>query len=80
MSEALRGEILALLSEAAGRAVSGDDATPLFEAGLGLDSIALLEIVVALEERFGLRVRPEEGAAAFATIGALTAFVAARRA
>jgi acyl carrier protein len=80
MSGSLRVEILALLSQAAGRAVTGDDATPIFQGGLALDSIALLEIVVGLEERFGLRLRPEDGAQAFATIGTLTAFVAARRA
>ncbi|MFA5631137.1 MAG: phosphopantetheine-binding protein [Porticoccaceae bacterium] len=36
-----------------------DDATPLFNDGLGLDSIDALEIGVALQKRYGIRLDPE---------------------
>lgn len=39
----------------------GDD-DPLFEGGLGLDSIDALEIVVMLESEFGLKVKNESSA------------------
>jgi acyl carrier protein len=39
----------------------GDD-DPLFQGGLGLDSIDALEIVVMLESEFGVKVRNESSA------------------
>lgn len=39
----------------------GDD-EPLFEGGLGLDSIDALEIVVMLETEFGLKLKNESSA------------------
>ena len=39
----------------------GDD-EPLFEGGLGLDSIDALEIVVMLESEFGIKVKNESSA------------------
>jgi acyl carrier protein len=39
----------------------GDD-DPLFEGGLGLDSIDALEIVVMLESEFGLKIKNESAA------------------
>ena len=55
-----------------------DDAAPLFGDGLGLDSLDALQLAVALEERFGVRVDDEsQGKAAFASINALAAFVEA---
>lgn len=39
----------------------GDD-DPLFEGGLGLDSIDALEIVVMLESEFGVKVKNEASA------------------
>jgi len=38
------------------------DAEPLFEGGLGLDSIDALEIVVMLESEFGIKVKNEASA------------------
>ena len=55
------------------------DETRLFDGGLDLDSIAIMELVVALDERFGVRAVAEDvGPANFATFGRLCAFVAAR--
>ena len=55
-----------------------DDA-PLFGTGLGLDSVDALELVVALEKEFGIRIENHEvGKEAFASVGALAAFVDGR--
>ncbi len=70
--------VRALLEAAAGRALGElDDATPLAE-GLGFDSLAFLELTVALEERFAVVVRSQEVAAGFRTVGSLRALLAAR--
>jgi acyl carrier protein len=54
-----------------------DDATPLHEGGLGVDSVGLLEIVVALEERFGVVVGAGDlHDGNFGTLARLVAFVA----
>jgi acyl carrier protein len=52
-----------------------DDA-PLFGEGLGLDSIDALELVLGLEQEFGIKVQDEEvGVKAFASVNALVDFV-----
>jgi acyl carrier protein len=58
----------------------GDD-DPLFEGGLGLDSIDALEIVVMLESEFGLKIKNETSAREhFRSIASLAEFVAERTA
>ena len=53
-----------------------DEDAPLFGEGLGLDSIDALELVVGLEQEFGVQVPDEAvGKEAFASINALAAFV-----
>lgn len=53
-----------------------EDDQPLFGEGLGLDSIDALELVLGLEQEFGVKVEDEEvGVKAFASIDALVAFV-----
>jgi acyl carrier protein len=62
------------------RAESIDATTPLFGALPELDSLAVLELIVELERRFGITVSDEDVTAdAFATIATLTDFVAERR-
>jgi acyl carrier protein len=52
------------------------DSEPIFVEGLGLDSIDALELVVLVEERFGVSIPDEEvGKLAFASIDALADFV-----
>ncbi len=52
---------------------------PLVEAGL--DSVAMLELVTALESRFGIRFAPEDmDAANFGTLDAIAALLARRTA
>jgi len=57
-----------------------DDA-PLFGDGLGLDSIDALELVLGLEQEFGIKVQDEEvGVKAFASVTALCDFIEQKRA
>lgn len=57
----------------------GDDA-PLFGAGLGLDSIDALELVVMLEKHYGIVIKDiEEGRPAFHSVRALATFIEAKR-
>jgi acyl carrier protein len=52
------------------------DSEPIFVEGLGLDSIDALELVVLVEERFGVSIPDEEvGKLAFTSIDALADFV-----
>ena len=56
------------------------DDQPIFVEGLGLDSIDALELVVLIEERFGIAIPDEEvGKKAFASINALAEFIAAEQ-
>lgn len=53
-----------------------DPAGPLFGAGLGLDSIDALELVVMLEKHFRIRITNiEAGRQAFASLNALAEFI-----
>jgi acyl carrier protein len=58
------------------RADAFEAATPLLGSLPELDSMAVLELVLALEERFGIDVEGEDVTAEmFDTFGSLTAFV-----
>jgi acyl carrier protein len=58
-----------------------DDEAPLFGAGLGLDSIDALELVVMLEKHYGIIIKDiEEGRPAFRSVRTLADFIDARRA
>ena len=58
------------------RADSIDSSTPLLGSLPELDSMAVLELVAALEQRFGITVDDDDVTAEiFETLGALTAFV-----
>lgn len=62
------------------RAASLDASTPLFGAMPELDSLAVLELVSALEDRFDITVEDEEfGGEIFETLGSLAAFVDGKR-
>jgi acyl carrier protein len=54
---------------------------PLFVEGLGLDSIDALELAMALEERYGVKIGddPEQNRKIFASVRALAAFVSENR-
>ncbi len=54
-----------------------DPDTPLIGAGVSLDSVAVLELLVALEKEFGIEINPDDlrRAKALGTVGGLTDFV-----
>ncbi len=57
------------------------DDDPLFGDGLGLDSVDALELVVALEKRFGLKIQSQDVAPeAFASAASLHRYVIDRMA
>jgi acyl carrier protein len=84
-SETLENEIKKLIIEL----LSLEDVTPadiepeaaLFVEGLGLDSIDALEIAMALEERYGVKIGedPEQNQQIFASVRQLAAFVSENR-
>ena len=59
-----------------------DSEAPLFVEGLGLDSIDALELAMALEERYGVKIvdDPEENQKIFASVRSLAEFVSDQRA
>ncbi len=74
--ERLKREIIAALSLQDKTPEQIDPAAPLFGAGLGLDSIDALELVVMLEKQYGIRITEMEvGRRAFASVNALAAFI-----
>ncbi|MEM6795454.1 MAG: phosphopantetheine-binding protein [Acidobacteriota bacterium] len=59
-----------------------DTAASLFgEDGLGLDSIDALELVLGVEQEFGVRIEDEEvGSTALASVDSLAGFIASQSA
>jgi acyl carrier protein len=56
-----------------------EDEAPLFGEGLGLDSVDALELVVALEKEFGIKIKSQElGREVFSSVSSLSAFIEAR--
>jgi acyl carrier protein len=57
-----------------------DDQAPLFQSGLGLDSIDALELAVAIERKYRVTIPDEKvGKTAFSSVAALAEYVAAHR-
>lgn len=58
-----------------------EDDAPLFGEGLGLDSIDALEIGLALQKRYGIKLKAdaEENRQYFASVTALTTLVESHR-
>ncbi len=55
-----------------------EDDAPLFQSGLGLDSIDALELAVAIERRYHVTIPDEKvGKQAFSSVTALAEYVAA---
>jgi acyl carrier protein len=79
---ALLEDVKAVVVETLGvqdRADSLDAATPLMGSMPELDSLAVVELVLALEDRFAITIEGEDVTAeAFETLGSLTALVEER--
>ncbi|WP_426669430.1 phosphopantetheine-binding protein [Mucilaginibacter sp. McL0603] len=57
----------------------GDD-QPLFGAGLGLDSLDVLELIVLLKQKYKLKVSgPEEGLKVFRSVRTMAEFITENR-
>lgn len=58
-----------------------EDDAPLFGEGLGLDSVDALELVVALEKEFGIKIKSQEiGREVFSSVASLSQFIEGRNA
>jgi acyl carrier protein len=56
-----------------------DEQAPLFGEGLGLDSVDALELVVAVEKEFGIKIKSNEiGREVFSSVASLSRFIAGR--
>ena len=68
--------LLAVTLQLGPRAKALSANSPLLGAIPELDSMAVVTLITALEEKFGITVEDDEiGAATFETLGSLTAFV-----
>ena len=81
---AFEAEVAALIVEAVNLespAVQIDPTAPLFDEGLGLDSIDLLEIALAISQSYGCELRSDDpdNARIFASLENLALHVAERR-
>ena len=57
-----------------------EDAAPLFGEGLGLDSIDSLELVLGIEQKFGVKIQDEElGQKVLASVDSLAEFIASKQ-
>ena len=57
----------------------GDD-QPLFVEGLALDSIDALELIVLLQQKYGIKLaNPEEGPQVFKTVRCMAEFITEHR-
>ena len=56
-----------------------EDEAPLFGEGLGLDSVDALELVVALEKEFGIKIKSQElGREVFSSVSSISQFIEGR--
>ena len=82
-SSALKQQIKQLIVDRLKREVEPtaiEDAQPLFGDGLGLDSIDALELVLGIEQAFGVKIEDEEmGAQALSSVDSLAEFVVKKR-
>ena len=81
---ALQREIAALFVESLNLDVTADQIdpdAPLYGEGLGLDSIDVLEVALALSKRYGVQLRANdaENQRIFGSLRSLADFVASRR-
>ena len=85
MSDPLRQKVKTLIVEALlleeVRPEDIADDEPLFGEGLGLDSIDALELAIAVDRRFGVKIEAEDerNREIFRSVASLTAHIAANK-
>jgi acyl carrier protein len=82
--EALEAEVIQLLISTLNLEVKPSEVTPdtpLYAEGLGLDSIDILEIALAVSKRYGFQMRSDDprNVESFASIRALGKYIAQER-
>ena len=80
----LQGEVAALLVEALNLDVAPetiDPEAPLYDEGLGLDSIDILEVALVVSQRYGFQLRSddEDNVRIFTSLASLSDHIAAHR-
>lgn len=56
------------------------DEQPLFAEGVGLDSIDALELIVLLQQKYGIKLaNPQDGPEVFKTVKSIADYIAAHR-
>jgi acyl carrier protein len=81
---AFESELAALIVQALNLEISPDEidpGAPLFGEGLGLDSIDMLEIALAVSKKYGFKLRSDDAdnERIFASLRALTAHIEKHR-
>ena len=85
MSESLRSDVKRMIVEALMlEDVEPEeivDEAPLFGEGLGLDSIDALELAIAIDKRFGVKIEAEDerNKAIFRSVASLAAHIASNK-
>lgn len=76
LRDELKGLIIRVLKLEDMKPEDIDDVSPLFGEGLGLDSIDALELVVALEKTYGIKIPDEDvGREAFGSVNMLADYI-----
>lgn len=85
MSESLRSDVKRMIVEALMledvEAEEIEDEAPLFGEGLGLDSIDALELAIAIDKRYGVKIEAEDerNREIFRNVASLAAHIAAHK-
>jgi acyl carrier protein len=76
MKEKLKQEIIEVLNLEDVSPEDIDNEAPLFDEGLGLDSIDALELIVLLEKNYGIKIEdPKDGRKVFYSIDTMADFI-----
>ncbi|MBY0426974.1 MAG: acyl carrier protein [Cytophagales bacterium] len=72
----LKGEIISQLNLGDTKPEDIDPAAPLFDGGLGLDSIDALELIVLLEKNYGIKIKdPKDGQQVFRSVQSMADYI-----
>ncbi len=83
-NQELQNEVAGLIASALNLDISPEEIAPdapLYGEGLGLDSIDILEVALAVSKRFGFQLRSDDAdnAQIFTSLASLTRHIAANR-